>query len=149
MIGIARGASDVVSLYNQHHELIEGSFPDLELDEIDQGLEHQNKNPVKRLTSGPEERVGNPIDAGGKIRNEQRVEWWNTYQGVFCVFGHYSIPDGRPRGNGSAFCVDYGVGKRWTERRDGKSSDFSCKLGALRFPERVVVFDEGKQQPLA
>ena len=143
MIGIAKGASDVVNLYNQHHELIECSFPDLELDEIDQGLEHQNKNPVKRLTSGPEERVGNPIDAGGKIRNEQRVEWWNAYQGVFCVFGHYSIPEGRPHGNGSAFCVDYGVGKRWTERRDGKSSDFSCKLGALRFPERVVVFDEG------
>ncbi|MDA1232698.1 MAG: metallophosphoesterase, partial [Planctomycetota bacterium] len=85
MIGIARGASDVISLYNQHHELIEGSFPGLEFDEINQGLEHQNKNPVKRLTSGPEERVDKPIHSGGRLRYERRVEWWNEYRGVFCV----------------------------------------------------------------
>jgi hypothetical protein len=147
MIGLARGASDVVSLYKQHHELIEGSFPDLELDDIDKRLEHQNKNPVKRLTSGPEERGDEVIEAVGKTRHERRVEWWNDYRGFPCVFGHYSIPDGKVRGNGLAFCVDYGVGKRWIERREGKSSDFSYKLAALRFPERVVVFDEGRQQP--
>jgi hypothetical protein len=142
MIDLARGASDVVNLHTQHHALIEGSFPDLALDGIDKGLEHQNKNPVKRLTSGPEERTDEPIESGGKIRNERRIHWWNDYRDVFCVFGHYSIPDGEPRGSESAFCVDYGVGKRWTERRDGKSRGFSWKLAALRFPERLVVFDE-------
>lgn len=146
MIGIARGATDVVGLYKQQRQLIQSTFADLELDIIDQKLERQNKNPVKLLTSGPEERTDEPIETGGKIRYERRVEWWNDYRGVFCVFGHYSIPDGRDRGNASAFCVDYGVGKRWMERREGKSSGFSFKLAALRFPERVVVFDEGQQR---
>jgi len=145
MIDIARESSDVVALYNQHHELIEGSFPDLELDDIDKGLEHQNKNAVKLLSSGPEERTDKPFRASGKTRNERRVEWWNDYDGKFCVFGHYSIPSGKPRGNGSTFCVDYGVGKRWTERRQGKSHDFKLKLAALRWPERVVVFDDGRK----
>jgi hypothetical protein len=146
MIDIARESNDAVGLYNAHHELIEGSFPDLELDDIDQGLEHQNKNPVKKLTSGPEERIEKPIKASGKTRYEKRVHWWNGYHGAFCVFGHYSIPDGDPRGGEGAFCVDYGVGKRWTERRAGESSGFDLKLAALRWPERVVVFDEGEER---
>jgi hypothetical protein len=142
MIAIARESNDAVSLYKQHHEVIESSFPDLDLDDTDQGLEHQNKNPVKMLSSGPEERTDEPIIAGGKVRNERRVEWWHAYQNAFCVFGHYSIPAGQPRGNDSTFCVDYGVGKRWTERREGKSREFNLKLAALQWPERVVVFDE-------
>jgi hypothetical protein len=146
MIDSARESSDVVGLYKQHHELIESSFSDLQLDDIDQGLEHQNKNPVKLLSSGPEERTSEMIYAGGKTRNEQRVLWWKDYNGTFCVFGHYSILDGQPRGNGSTFCVDYGVGKRWTERRKGKTDGFKMKLAALRWPERVIVFDDGVQQ---
>jgi len=149
MIDIVRESNDVVSLYKQHHELIEDSFPDLELDDIDQGLEHQNKNPVKKLTSGPEERTDEPVHASGKIRNERRVLWWNDYQDTFCVFGHYSIPYGQPRGNGSTFCVDYGVGKRWTERREGKSSEFKLKLAAFRWLERVVMFDEGETEQVS
>jgi len=64
------------------------------------------------------------------------------YNWTFCVFGHYSIPAGELRGNDSTFCVDYSVGKRWTERRAGKSSGFSLMLAAIRFPEKVIVFDE-------
>lgn len=146
MIDIARESLDPVELYTSHHELIENGFPDLDLDDIGKGLEHQNKNPVKRLTSGPEERVEKPIEASGKTRYEKRVHWWNEYHGEFCVFGHYSIPDGDPRGGKAAFCVDYGVGKRWTERRAGKTQDFELKLAALRWPERVVVFDDGVQR---
>lgn len=142
MIAIAGESSDAVDLYHEHHELIEGSFPGLDLDNIDKGLEHQNKNPVKKLTSGPEERTDEPIHASGKIRNERRVVWWNDYKDTFCAFGHYSIPYGDPRGSGAAFCVDYGVGKRWTERRKGKTHEFNLKLAAFRWPERVVVFDE-------
>ena len=146
MTDIARESSDAVSLYMQHHDMIEGSFPDLDLDDIDQGLEHQNKNPVKLLSSGPEERTDEPIHASGKTRNERRVQWWSEYDGKFCVFGHYSIPNGDPRGNAAAFCVDYGVGKRWTERREGKISKFELKLAAFRWPQSVVVFDDGRSE---
>ena len=142
MIALARDSADVVNLYNHHHGLIEESFPGLDLDDIDQGLMHQNDNPVKRLTSGPEERVAQPIVTSGKTRFGRRVQWWNEYQGTFCVFGHYAIPYGQPRGSESTFCVDYGVGKRWTERREGKARNFTLKLAALRWPERLVVFDE-------
>jgi hypothetical protein len=143
MIQAARQSNDVVGLYEHHHGLIEQSFPGLDLDEIDRGLEHQNRNPVKRLTSGPEERSDVPIHSGGKIRNERRVHWWNDYSGPFCAFGHYSLSDEQPRGGRSAFCVDYGVGQRWTERRAGKANGFAHKLAAAQFPEKQVVFDEG------
>jgi len=143
MLRVANGATDVVSLYKRHAAMIDRELHVSDLDDIDKGLLHQNKNPVKLLSSGPEERTDEPIEAGGKIRNERRILWWNDYQGAFCVFGHYSIPDGEPRGNGSAFCIDYGVGHRWTERRAGKTNGFSHKLAALRWPERVVVFDDG------
>ena len=146
MIDIARESDDAVDLYKEHHKLIESSFPDLDLDKTGKDLEHQNKNPVKLLSSGPEERADKPIHASGKTRYEKRVHWWNDYQNAFCVFGHYSIPDGDPRGGEAAFCVDYGVGKRWTERRKGKTSGFDLKLAALRWPERVVVFDEGAKK---
>lgn len=146
MIGMAKEASDVVSLYSQQHELIEQSFPGLDLNEIDRGLEHQNRNPVKRLTSGPEERSDVPIHSGGKVRNERRVQWWRDYIGPLCIFGHYSISDGEPRDGNSAFCVDYGVGQRWKERRAGKTSGFSFRLAAVRFPERLVVFDDGERR---
>jgi hypothetical protein len=89
-----------------------------------------------------------PIHSGGKIRNERRVLWWGDYVGPFCVFGHYSILDGEPRGGGSAFCVDYGIGQRWKERREGKTSGFSFRLAAVRFPEKVVVFDDGEKRAL-
>jgi hypothetical protein len=146
VIDIARGSTDVVSLYSEHHELIEDSFPGLDLDDIDKNLEHQNKNPVKLLSSGPEERTDVPIHSAGRIRHERRVQWWNDYEGPFCVFGHYSILEGQPRGNDSTFCVDHGVGKRWTERRAGKSSGFDLKLAALRWPEKTLMFDEGIEQ---
>ena len=143
MITLARKSSDVASLYQEHRDLIEAGFPGLDLDKIDQGLEHQNKNPVKLLSSGPEERAKEAFKAGGKLRREKRVEWWKDYLGAYCVFGHYGLEDGKPRGNSSTYCVDFGVGKRWKERRDGKTSQFSLKLAALRWPEREVVFDEG------
>jgi hypothetical protein len=143
MIAIARASNDVVSLYNQHRDLIESSFPNRDLDDIDKGLKHQNENPVKLLSSGREARTESPFMSSGKLRNETRVPWWNHYRGPFCVFGHYSIPADSPRGNPSTFCVDYGIGKRWTERRLGKTHGFTLKLGALRWPERAVVFDEG------
>lgn len=146
MIGIARDATDVASLYELHKKQINRELSNRNLDRIEQGLLHQNENPVKLLTSGPEERSEHPLESGGKIRNEQRVHWWKDYRRPFCIFGHYSIRDGQPRGNDASYCIDFGVGKRWTERREGKSKEFSWKLAAFRFPERMVVFDEGGEQ---
>src|SRR5690606_6364450 len=86
-----------------------------------------------------------PFELGGRLRYERRVFWWNEYRDApMCVFGHYSIPDGQPRGNGSAYCVDFGVGKRWTERRAGLTQGFTWKLAALRLPERQIVFDDSQ-----
>jgi hypothetical protein len=99
MIEIARKSSDARELYMAYREEVESTFPDLELDDTDKSLRHQNRNPVKRLTSGPEERVVEAFEASGKVRNERRVQWWRDYRGTFCVFGHYSIPHGEPRGN--------------------------------------------------
>ena len=53
---------------------------------------------------------------------------------------------GDPRGGEAAFCVDYGVGKRWTERRAGKTRGFDLKLAALRLSEKVIMFDEGESR---
>lgn len=160
MLSFARSSSNVVSLYHEHADRIEIEIQSRPtLDDIDKGLLHQNWNPVKILSSGPEERTDEPIEAGGKIRNEKRVRWREKYRDAFCVFGHYSIPDGEPsqdgestpgsipRGKGSTFCIDYGVGKRWTERGKGNTTGFSSKLAALSFPDRVVVFDDGEKQP--
>jgi hypothetical protein len=145
MVSFARCSSNAVSLYHEHADRIaHGIRSHGNLDSIDKVLRHQNSNPVKVLTSGPEERVEQPIEAGGRLRYERRLEWWHTYQGVLCVFGHYGIPVGSSRGNGSAWCADFGVGKRWTERIAGRSADFKWRLAALRFPELEVVFDDGE-----
>jgi len=59
---------------------------------IDQGLEHQNDNPLKVLTSGKERRIKPPFYAGGKWRVVDRVQWWKSYGAdqPLCIFGHYS-----------------------------------------------------------
>lgn len=139
-----RPASSVIPLYDHHVRRIDTDLRESDdLDAIDRGLRHQNHNPVKLLLSGPEERIEKPIEASGKIRYERRVHWWEDYSDdAFCVFGHYSLPHDNSHGNGQAYCVDFGVGKRWTERqRDDAPSRW--KLAALRIPERVVVFDDG------
>jgi len=59
-------------------------------DEID--LLKQNMNPVKVLTSGIEGRAPEPFFAGGKLRNLDRVRWWDTYEATdkrLIVIGHY------------------------------------------------------------
>jgi len=148
MIDIARRSGDAVALYREHHERIKVSHAGLAPDETSQQLRLQNDNPVKRLTSGPEKLAETPHMAGGQMRHTERVHWWKTYRGTFCVFGHYSLNDGEPRGSESAFCVDYGVAKRWNERRGGRNNDFSLKLAALRWPEREIVFDEGESRKI-
>ena len=66
MVNIAKDAKDVESLYILHRGLIESKFAGQSLNDVDQGLLHQNDNPVKLLTSGPEERSEQPYESGGK-----------------------------------------------------------------------------------
>lgn len=46
----------------------------------------------------------------------------------------------------NVFCSDFSVGGRWTERKAGTSVGQNFKLAALRWPERIVQFDDGRQE---
>ncbi len=130
-------------------------------------LAHQNENPMKLITSGPEVRAPAPFFAGGKVRHEARHPWWETYDDAIpVVFGHYwRIPlsalqkdDGllscyplhSMLGRGAAICIDYSVGGRAAERKLGRTTGpYTCRLAALRWPERELVFDDGDRMPVA
>lgn len=144
MVELARAATDVRDLYHDHRRRIDALLAGQNIHEVDRELAHQNGNPVKVLTSGPERRIATPRYTSGKLRNEERVPWWETYDAQpLCVFGHYSLPMEIPR-TGRAVCVDFGVGKRWTERlRKDFDGTHRLKLAALRLPEGRIVFDDG------
>jgi hypothetical protein len=149
MIEVARAATCTVTLYERYREII-GDSHSLRpgMDEIYRKLEHQNRNPVKLLTSGPEERIDPPIEVSGKVRHEGRVAWWEAYSDShFCVFGHYSLPSSVRR-KGRAICVDFGVGKRSMERLN-HNWVAKTKLAALRVPEMQIVFDDGQTELLS
>jgi hypothetical protein len=152
MIELARRAGDAVALYEAHAARIkEVNGRDPSLDEVGRRLNLQNCNPVKLLTSGPEQRAAVPFTKGGKQRHEERVEWWKRYADpVWCVFGHYAIPVGQPHFFGRAVCIDYGGGYRATERAaPGFAGTFTTRLGAARFPEAIAIFDDGTSQEIA
>lgn len=151
MIDLARRATDALDLYCRYAHLIAEDHEDrTDLDKIDRGLERQNRNPVKVLTSGPEKRIEPPFLASGKWRHEERVRWWEGYEdSPWCVFGHYGLEFGEPNGHGRAICVDYAVGKRWDERlKNGSTGPFETRLAAFRLPEEVVIFDDGEHLPV-
>jgi len=123
----------------------------------------QSDHPVKVLTSGLE--VALPFAeiffTGGKWRFVRRDTWWSRYdESPAVVVGHYwrrrgdaqvaGKPDAwltprwtdwtGPRGN--VFCIDYSVGRRFKERESGQQQKFAGGLAALRWPERMLVFDD-------
>jgi len=132
-----------------------------ELDTIDRNLRRQNHNPVKVLTSGPEERAVRPFEANGKMRKQERRRWWMEYKSQpFCIFGHYwrTMVPGLPTGNhlfedhmaeqalgpGFSMCIDYSVGGRWRERSNTEfSGRYITRLAAIRWPERVLLYEDG------
>ena len=137
-----------------------------------QNAAEQAGNPISVLTSGLEERVpySQHFYAGGKWRFVSRSRWWRGYgaeasAGVgppppFTVVGHYwrrrSAREIADKANtwangdwlgwagplGRAFCVDFSVGRRFAERADGRASGFAGGLGALRWPEGTLIFDD-------
>ncbi len=131
----------------------------------------QMSNPVRVLTSGVERLAATPFFASGKWRMVDRVAWWQDYaDDVPVLFGHYwrwaSPESARLYSRGerdlfagvalndwggarrNAFCVDFSVGVRYRERHLKRSSPFKGRLGAVRWPERKLVFDDGECLPL-
>lgn len=124
----------------------------------------QSRHPIKVLTSGLEQRI--PFEqrffVGGRWRLVERVRWWRDYREQPAVIvGHYwrnrsSGSTGKPDlfsrapfqwlgPTGSAFCIDYSVGRRYAERAlaaDPEPESFSHGLAAMRWPERVIFFDD-------
>lgn len=158
----ARAASNVDDLYREHRRAIGRRLKrEPPADETQAALAHQNGNPVKILTSGPEALAEVPFYSSGRRRLEKRVAWWRQYaEPRVCVFGHYSrrlapapagpdhvFQDDPPLdwlADGRAMCIDYGVAQRWRERlRDDFDGQHRFPLAALRWPERELVFDTG------
>ena len=115
----------------------------------------QNGNPVRVLTSGKEEINGKVFHAGGKPRLLRRVNWWDRYADqVAVIYGHHwrkatnaQGPDhwyGAPGTRPSAYCVDFSVGSRFDKRAQGQTDHSECRLGAVRWPEATVMFDDGE-----
>lgn len=130
-------------------------------------LAKSSHNPLRALTCGTERRADTPFYASGRWRFTSRNAWWDDYTGeTAVVIGHYwrnwydgfdrasqnplfpERPDawlGRRR---NVFCVDYSAGARWRERLNaapGKPKASRCRLAALRWPEKTLMFDNGEQ----
>jgi hypothetical protein len=167
LIDSLRQEHDTVAVYKTEHARIEDGLQAEQVsDTLDRKLAHQNRNPIKRITSGLEGRSTEPIYVNNEPRYEVRLPWWREYrEPTLCIFGHYwrtALPgerkfedlfDGQARnilcGPGGAMCIDYSVGKRFKERlRSGFSHGYVSSLGALRLPERVLIFDNAEPLPL-
>jgi catechol 2,3-dioxygenase-like lactoylglutathione lyase family enzyme len=165
-INLARHETSTVPFYEKmRYRIEEWLRSTVVVDETEAEMARQNRNPVKVLTSGTERRAREPFEAGGKTRLLERADWWASYRdGPACVFGHYGrlVPrQGAPPddllnrsapyaalGNSRAFCIDYSAEKRYKERFfPGFNGRFQARLAALRWPERILVFDDGKTVP--
>jgi hypothetical protein len=136
----------------------------------DSELNKSQYNPLKVLSCGVERRGSEPFYAGGKWRFVERVAWWDAYtDSTPVVVGHYwrriheldrsvlgkgdqdLFADINPHAwhglRGNVFCVDFSVGARWTARLAGQPPEQDFKLAALRWPERVLVLDDGSADP--
>lgn len=123
----------------------------------------QNSRPVKVLTSGVERPIARgtlPRWLSGKWRLLERDPWWEHDDDARpVVFGHYWRRRSPAQGEGAdpfrgiaptawfgarkqAFCVDFSVGYRFKARHVGEDPHRRYGLAALRWPERVLVFDD-------
>jgi hypothetical protein len=158
-VGQVRHRSDVVATAREFRRAIEDDLRRRPAaDDVGRKLAFRNRNPVQVLTSGPERRLRRSSAADGK----GRLAWWQEYgrDEPFCVFGHYwrvRLPDdefehlfdeGQPYaalGAGRALCLDYSAGKRHRERLEGvRPGAYRTRLAALRWPERLLAFDDGE-----
>lgn len=134
-------------------------------------VHYQMSNPLRVVTSGIEQLAGRPFWASGKWRMVDRVPWWRDYDATQAVvFGHYwRWPDPPTRGlfskgnpdpfedvapdewlgpRRNAFCTDYSVGVRYAERRERPDGPWLTRLGAVRWPEGRLIYDNGRDLEL-
>lgn len=136
---------------------VQSHKPDRHLHEVGVcAVTKQVRNPIKILTSGLEELIeeGSTYWAGGQWRFARRSDWWRQWRGRPTVVGHYwrmrePLPTtdvfadyGATGWANGVFCVDYSAGRRYEERAQGTATGFHRALAALRWPERVVQFDD-------
>ncbi|UOO82088.1 metallophosphoesterase [Uruburuella testudinis] len=127
-------------------------------------LARSRLHPIRALTSGAETTAAAPFYAGGRWRYTARSAWWNDYtEAVPVVIGHYwrhwypreadphrenLMPPQNNAWHGAAhnvYCIDYSVGARWRDRRDQiLPARSTFRLAAMRWPEQVLVFDDGE-----
>lgn len=135
-------------------------------------VDYQMSNPLRVLTSGVETRAAAPFYLAGKWRMVERGDWWQSYRSdIPVIFGHYwrwpapgvgerfgpyakdPFPDRAAHewigAAGSAFCVDYCAGARFAERSRWPDEPFRSRLGAVRWPERELQFDDGSGAELS
>jgi hypothetical protein len=126
----------------------------------------QMNNPIKILTSGVERCGTVPFYSSGRWRFVERIKWWKDYDSkIPVIVGHYwrrstvVTPGAHAKGDPdmfqeehplgwhgkrkNVFCIDYSVGGRSAIRRNQFENENTLKLAALRWPERVLVFDDG------
>lgn len=126
-------------------------------------LEHV-ENPVRGMVCGLENEVAPEKYRfiNGKWRLTERTPWWKEYEGnTPILIGHYwrrrdslcGPRDAKPHPwdaygldgwseHGNVYCLDFSVGYRFKERKRGHSGRSCLGLAALRWPEKVLVFDD-------
>jgi 3',5'-cyclic AMP phosphodiesterase CpdA len=127
----------------------------------------QMGNPIKILTAGVERAGTSPFYSSGRWRFAERVQWWNHYyEDVPVVIGHYwrkftrselpcsgkrdpdlferDLPLAWHGAKKNVFCVDYSIGGAFASRKKDGPKNLSCRLAALRWPERTLHFDNGE-----
>lgn len=123
-------------------------------------------NPIRALTGGVEKLLEQPFYAGGRWRSTARCPWWDDYrESTPVVIGHYwrkwrhdadaagtaaerkLLPENGAAWHGAqknVFCVDFSIGAAWRTRKSpGTYPPQTFRLAALRWPERLLVFDNG------
>ena len=127
----------------------------------------QMSNPIRVVTSGIERVATRPFFASGHWRFVERIRWWDEYTDtVPVIVGHYwrrfervarealgqaeenLFTDLAPTDwhglHRNVFCVDFSVGGRFLERPLAAGTPPRSRLGALRWPERVLALDTGE-----
>jgi hypothetical protein len=164
--GLRNSANQEMETHKDLMENAAASMPILshvaKLDELE-----QMGNPLKVVSSGIERATSKPFFATGKWRMTDRIAWWNDYHdAVPVIVGHYwrwptpraleAHTGGEPDlfagckphhwfgARRNVYCVDFAVGARHLERREGEPKEFQCRLGAVRWPEQELVFDDGR-----
>lgn len=164
----AWGLRDRAALEQQAHRMTDPSVVPPLLDATARADElRQMGNPLRVITSGIERYGKTPFFSSGKWRMVDRIPWWTEYLDECpVVIGHYwRWPTAVDRGvfekdgpdlfasthaaewlgpKRNVFCVDYSIGRRFRERELGYVEGSCAKLGALRWPERELVFDSGE-----